>query len=334
MNYLLRATGVALALGALYWLLHGLDLPRFFSLLAQAHLPFVLLVPVAVLTEQWLRAWKWRQVMWDLCRIPTHHIFLATMAGYVPGLVIGFGTSVLTRCWLIARRSSERTTTLLAANAVDRLVDLLAFAVFVGLTGTLVSLPRSAAAFAPALRWSGAIIAVLAVLAFAPLLGLRHGHLRRLAPALRILPQSAARAVRSGLEGFALGITWPHSAPRRLAIVAMALLIKLIAATQYLWAGLAFGIRFEPGSYLFIMVFLGALVFVGFFVRIPGSSALASIFVLELLDVPKAQALAITLTVEASFMLTIAVIGGVVLAIEGVSFETLRTVARKSAQER
>ncbi len=334
LGYLLRAAGVALAIGALYWLLRGLDLSRFFALLVQAHLLFVLLVPTAILAEQWLRAWKWQQVMWDLHRISTHRIFRATMAGYVPGLVIGFGTSVLARCWLLARTSGGRTTTLLAANAVDRLIDLLAFAVFAGLAGALVVLPHPDFALARALRWSGAIIVILAAAAFALLLGLRRGHLRPLAPALRILPPSAARAVRRGLEGFALGITWPRSPPRRLVIIGTALFIKLIAATQYLWAGFAYGVHLEIGSYLFIMVFLGALVFGGFFVRIPGSGLLASMFVLELLGVPKAQALAITITVEGSFALTIAAIGGVALAIEGVSFDTLRTVVRKPAQER
>ncbi len=322
---ILQSAGGALAAGALVWLLRGIDLARFLALLAQASLPFVLLVPGSILLEQWLRAWKWRQVLWDLRRVPAWRLFRATMAGYIPGMLVGFGTSALARSWLVARRSAVPTGTVLATAAVDRFIDLLAFAVLTGLAAALVALPVPDSALLRGLRWSGVALAALGFVAFAGLTVVRRGGLQRLAT---ICPPRFRNALRRGLAELALGITWPRSRPRRAAIIAAALLVKAVAATQYLWAGLAFDVRLPIGNYLFLTALLGTLVLVGFFVRIPGSGLLASMFALELLGVPRAQALAITVTVVSSYMLTIVVAGGAALAGEGMSLATLRAAMR------
>jgi len=324
----LRVAGGAFAAGAFYWLLRGLDFARFFALLAQASVPLVLLVPASILLEQWLRAWKWRQVLWDLRQVPAWRLFQATMAGYIPGMLIGFGSSMLARSWLVARRSTAATSTVLATTAVDRFIDLLAFAVLVGLAAALVALPNSHAALLRALHWSGALLLALAFLAFAALSVARRGGLQRLSA---ICPRAIRNAVHGALADFALGITWPRSRLRRVAIIAAALLVKAVAATQYLWAGLAFDVRLAFGDYLFLTAFFGTLVVVAFFVRVPGSGLLASMFALEVLGVPKAQALAITVTVVSSYMLTVVIAGGAALISEGVSPARLRAALRTSA---
>lgn len=328
LNYGLRALGVVIALGAGYWLLHGLDFARLISVLGKARPGFLLLIPVAVLAEQWVRAWKWAQIVSVIHELPATWAFRALMAGYVPGLVIGFGTSALARSWLLARRSGSRTSTVLATSTVDRLIDAFAFAFFIGLAAIAVRLPSSQVLLTQALRWSGLLIAVVASLILMLLAGLRSDRRGRLAGVMRFLPSRVRIALQGALTGYAYGIVWPRSPLRRGAIVAAAVSIKLIAATQYLWAGLAFGVVLTPGDYLFIMVFLGTLVFLGFFVRLPGSGLIASLFVLELLGVSKAQALAMTLTVVAAFMLTIALGGGIALIREGVGLGQLLSRVR------
>ena len=325
-----RALGVAIALGAGYWLLHGLDFAHLASMLRRAQAGFLLLVPLSVLAEQWVRAWKWRQIVAATREVPTTWAFRALMAGYMPGLVVGFGTSALARSWLLARRIGSRTSTVLAASTVDRLIDAFAFAFFIGLAAVWARLPGSQLVLTQALRWSGLLIAALALLVMLLLLGLRRGRGARFAGVARSLPPRLRAWWEAALDGYAHGLAWPRSLPRRTGIVMAALLIKLLATTQYLWAGLAFGVILTPGDYLFIMVFLGTLVFLGFFVRVPGSGLIASLFALELLGVAKVQALAMTLTVVAAFMLTITLGGGIAVIREGIGVgQLLSHVNRK-----
>ncbi|MBI2961875.1 MAG: hypothetical protein HYY28_16320 [Betaproteobacteria bacterium] len=53
---------------ALAWVLRRLDLERFRADLAGADVRFILLVPLAIVAEQWVRAWKWRQLLHPLKR--------------------------------------------------------------------------------------------------------------------------------------------------------------------------------------------------------------------------------------------------------------------------
>ena len=70
------------------------------------------------------------------------------------------------------------------------------------------------------------------------------------------------------------------------------ILIKLIAITHLLWAGLAFGVMLDPADYVFLVVFLGFLIILTRLARIPGGFFFGAIFALDLLGVAEEQALA------------------------------------------
>ena len=67
--------------------------------------------------------------------------------------------------------------------------------------------------------------------------------------------------------------------------------IKLIALTHILWAGLAFGVVLRPADYVFLLVFLGFRIILTRFARILGGFFVGAIFALDLLGVPEEQAL-------------------------------------------
>ena len=71
--------------------------------------------------------------------------------------------------------------------------------------------------------------------------------------------------------------------------------MKVIAATHFLWAGLAVGIVLAPFDYLFLMVFAGFALVLARFVRVHGGFIIGSGFALQLLGVPDEQALAMIL---------------------------------------
>ena len=68
--------------------------------------------------------------------------------------------------------------------------------------------------------------------------------------------------------------------------------MKIVAASHFLWAGLAVGIVLSVVDYLFLMVFAGFALVLARFVRVPGGFVIGSGFALKLLGVPDEQALA------------------------------------------
>jgi len=71
--------------------------------------------------------------------------------------------------------------------------------------------------------------------------------------------------------------------------------MKIIAATHFLWAGLAVGIVLAPFDYLFLMVFAGFALVLARFIRVPGGFVIGSGFALKLLGVADEQALTMVL---------------------------------------
>lgn len=57
--------------------------------------------------------------------------------------------------------------------------------------------------------------------------------------------------MRRTATAFAEGISWPAETWRRVGVLLATLMIKLIAATHFLWAGLIFGVVLQPGSTYF-----------------------------------------------------------------------------------
>ena len=91
------------------------------------------------------------------------------------------------------------------------------------------------------------------------------------------------------------GIVWPRDRRRQIGAVLASVLMKIIAATHFLWAGLAVSIVLTPFDYLFLMVFAGFALVLARFIRVPGGFVIGSGFALKLLGIPDEQALAMIL---------------------------------------
>lgn len=72
------------------------------AILSQADWRVLLFLPVVIVAEQAVRAWKWRQLLWLLRRISTVYLLGAIMAGYLLATLIPFGFGTIARSWLIA----------------------------------------------------------------------------------------------------------------------------------------------------------------------------------------------------------------------------------------
>ena len=108
------------------------------------------------------------------------------------------------------------------------------------------------------------------------------------------------------------GVVWPRDATRRAAVFLGAIAAKLIAATHFVWAGLAVGVVLAPWDYIFLMVFSGFIMVLGRFVRIPGSFIFGAGFALQMLGVPPETAL---LMILFNYIMTILLVVGIGLIV-------------------
>lgn len=332
-NRWLAWAGAALGIAGLAWVLRGFDLQRFLATIAGADLRFVLLVPVVVLVEQLVRAWKWRQLLWPLRAVGTASLFGAIMAGYLLAVLIPFGFGTIARSWLVARRERLRLAAVLATVALDRLSDGVVFVALVPLALLGTAFPDPTGGVRAGLAWGGLSSFVLFAASIAAL-DLFRRQAARPGPLVgriaRRLPARAARPLARLAASFVEGVNWPGQPWRGAGIVAASVAIKLFATLQMAVAGLAFGVTLRPAEYLFVMVFLGFLAILGHFLRLAGGFVIGAVFALRLLGVPEEEALAMALVVQAANLLAVAGVGALALWSQGVALSEARRAARQA----
>lgn len=320
--------GALIGLGLLAWVVRRLDLNRFLATLATANFYYIALVPASLITEQLVRAWKWRQILVPLKLIGTLRLFGAVMAGYLIASVIPFGFGTVARSWIVSRHDGLKLPAVLATVGVDRITDGVVFACLVPIALLAVVFPDPTGGIRKGLILSGTGSFVLLVFVAVGLLIYKRrmrseGYL--VARLINRLPMRLSRPFQRLAIAFSDGIVWPQEMWRGAAIMLASVAIKLLAASHFLWAGLAFGVVLEPVQYVLVLVFLGFLIILGHFARVAGSFIIGGIFVLGLLKVPSEQALAMVLVVEASNMLTIAALGALSIWWQGIALTELKS---------
>ena len=328
--------GALIGVAALAWVLRGFDLNRFRAVVTSADLRFVLLVPIVVVVEQIVRGWKWRQLLWPLWSIGSIYLFSAVMAGYLLAIVVPFGVGTVARSWLVARRESLNFSTVLATVALDRLTDGIVFACLVPAAVLFVAVPDPGGVRA-GLIWGGAGSFILFIALLTGLAVYRRQSSDPAAWLIRLmgrLPSRLALPMQRLAASFAEGIIWPREMWRGGAIVLASVVMKLLAAMQFAGAGLALGIRLDPAEYLFLMVFLGFLVIVGQFARLAGGFIIGAVFALGLLGVPEEEAVAMSLIVQASNLLSVACVGAFALWLQGVALADVRASTDRAVNVR
>jgi len=314
---------------ALAWILHDLDYHRFFGAIASANLIYVILVPIAVIGEQWARALTWRQVLHVLKPVSTAGLFGMEMASYFANLMVP-GVSSLVRAWLVSRREELKVTAVLATVAIERLVGGIVVAALAPITLLMIETPDPAGPTQSALIGAAALSFTLFVALLCVLAGYRAmdraGWLARL---VRRLPTRLGTFVATLALAFAEGIVWPRERLRRLGLVLASIAMKVIAATQLMWAGLAFGVHLSFAEYLFLLASLSLLHAFSISARMLGGFTVGAVVALGLFEVPKEQALAMALVVQAGNLLTIAGLGGLFFWMQGIGPGDLRELWRR-----
>ncbi len=290
--------GAALAVVALFWLYQDLDLERFLSAIAAAELFWLVVLTAAILLEQLTRGWKWRQILYDLKPVSSVRLFGAILAGYGVAVLVPLGVSPLVRSWLIARLEGLRWASVLTTSAIERFLDGIVFALFAALVAFGGRIPDVDGDVRTGLAVAGGLnLLLFSAMLYVMFVG-RSPLDREDAPISRGIDWLAAKG-GAHLEGLRSairqGIVWPRERRRQIGAVLASVVMKIIATTHFLWAGLVVGIVLAPFDYLFLMIFAGFALVVARFVRVPGGFVIGSGFALKLLGVPDEKALAMIL---------------------------------------
>ncbi len=334
-----RWAALALGIALLAWVLRHVDVVRFLRIVAQAEPWPLLILPVAITAEQLVRAFKWRQLLQPLRPVRVWRLFGATMAGYLANLAAPVRVSPLVRAYLVARLEGLSTATLLATVSIDRLTDGLVFVGFTVLALVFAEFPDTTGALWTTLMWGGVVSFALFCVLIAALFAGRWWFSRPSAPPVLVglaawLPRSWREPVSGAVQRFFAGAVWPQGVGPPCLIVGSAIAIKLVAIGHFFWAGLAFGGALGPVDYLFLLGFLGFIVILTGTLRIVGGFTAGAVYVLQGLGVDVETALAMTLTVQAITMATVAATGSAALWIQGVRLSALLEVGGHDATGR
>ena len=333
-----RWAALALSILLLAWVLRDVDVVRFLRIVAKAEFWPLLILPVAIAAEQLVRAFKWRQLLQPLRMVRVWRLFGATMAGYLANMAAPVRVSPLVRAYLVARLEGLSTSTLLATISIDRLTDGLVFVGFTVLALVFAEFSDATGALWPTLMWGGVVSFVLFCVLMAGLFAGRRWFERPSAAPVLVgltawLPRTWREPVSGVVQRFFAGALWPQGIGLPCLIVGSAIAIKLLAIGHFFWVGLAFGVALGLVDYLFLMVFLGFIVILTGTLRIVGGFTAGAVYVLQGLGVDVETALAMTLTIQAITVATVAATGAAALWIQGVRLSTLLGVGGHDATE-
>ena len=307
--------GAALALLLVFMLYAGLNFDKFLFGLRSANPIWIIVLALTILLEQVLNGWKWRQILHDVKPVGTIRLTGALLAGYGANVLVPLGISPVVRAWIIARLEHLKMATVLTTTIISRFIDGVVFALFAGVLAVSGQVPKIDGNLELGLSVAGALnIAVFGVLLwvmfrFRNLFNTDEPMICRLFDWAATRMRGNGPRLRSDLCD---GVVWPRNGARRVAVFLGAIAAKLVAATHFVWAGLAIGIVLSPWDYIFLMVFSGFIMVLGRFVRIPGSFIFAAGFALQMLDVPPESAL---LMILFNYIMTIIIMVGIGLIV-------------------
>lgn len=333
---LLVSFGAILGIGGLLFVLRHFEWDRFLNVLSSANKLPLLLILLSIILEQVFRAIKWGQILFPLQKISTLRTFGAIMVGYLSNLIIPVRVSPLVRAWVISHLEKLKLSTILATIALDRIIDGFIFVTISLITIFLVSVPLQGQTIERGIFWGSIGTSILFILILLLLVDL-HDSLKR----KNKIPKWVSififnkwkDTIFSFITSFGHGIVFPKENWRRCSIIILSILMKLLAASQLAFAGMAFGVELDPIKYIFIMVFLGFLVILAGTIRLVGGYTTGTIFVLGAFGVDSETALSMGLIVQIMNMVTVVGTGILTLFIYGISFEELRNKGKALAKK-
>ena len=261
----------ALAVGLFAFFIRNADLSRVWTEMRAARVDMLLVGVLVTLAMYFVRAERWQYLLEPLGHTRFWIAFKTTVIGFAATTLLPARAGEVLRPYLLARHEGLPATATFATIIVERILDLAAVLILLGIY--LAGFGHDAAAAAPslyrAIALGGTIMCAVAFAVIAVMFAMA-GHPERLHGIVlgleRVLPERLARVVAGFTRTFAEGLAVVRR-PRRL-VLALAWSIALwLLIAAYTWVlARAFGIVFPfVGSFL-----LSAMLVVGVAIPTPG----------------------------------------------------------------
>jgi glycosyltransferase 2 family protein len=126
--------GVVISVAAVWFSMRGVSVPEVWRALSHSNLLLFGVVMALTLASFWIRALRWRSLLSVVPEPTVQSLYSATMIGFMANNMLPFRLGEFVRAWALARRERCSTTMVLATVIVERVVDMLALLVILGVT--------------------------------------------------------------------------------------------------------------------------------------------------------------------------------------------------------
>lgn len=321
----LRTLGVVgLAAALMAWVFRSTDPASVWSEIGRARADLILAAAAGVALAYVVRVKRWLLLLAPLGSVGFGSATRATVIGFAVSTVVPRLGEVV-RPWLLARREQLSTSAALATIVVERLLDVLAVILLLGLFLLAFSrqLPGADEQVLGALEAGGlaAAVGAGAVLALVCAAARRPHWAAALAARVeRLAPPGPGAAARRFITRFNAGLGAAGDAGRLLQAVLWSLLMwSLVGATAW-WGCLAFGIAVPPSAGLLLMALMALGVATPTPAGVGGFHAAVQVGLTAFYDVPMDAAVGAALVLHAATFAPVTVVGLAWMARDGISF--------------
>ncbi len=326
------AAGLALS-GLFLWLaLRGEDWGAIRASLANVDYTYVAaMFPVGLYTL-YVRSQRWQLLLEKVHRreVPLMPIYSASAIGFMANMVLPFRVGEIARPWLVSRNTGLPLTSTFASVVVERVLDLLALAIFgIGIVLTADTVPDSVTTMAQ-------LAAVIAVVMFGGafvVVAKRETILPILDNVWRHVPKIGPLVLRIEHE-FVDGMSSIADLPTLLTAVAWSLYVWLLVGVSFALGFPAMGMEVP-----FVHGGITVATIVALAVSVPSAPAFVGQFewgcklALEQIHrVPGSAAIAYSILVHTAQFFTQVILGVVFLAREGLSIRDLSNLKEEAGE--
>jgi uncharacterized protein (TIRG00374 family) len=326
-----------LAIALFAWFLSSANLAEVWTHVQTARVDFLVYAFVLMSATYWVRAIRWQHMLAPIGPTRFRTVFRSTIIGFAALGILPARAGDLLRPYLVARQENLSAPATFATIVMERVLDM--FTVLV-LLATFVWSASAAALISSSLLQPIKITASIALLATLVLLGAMWTlatHPERIGglvfTAARVLPRGAARKLARVASTFSSGFALARQ-PREMAIAVVWSFPLWIAYALEAWlVTKAFGIELPvAGAFL-----LQGLLVIGVAVPTPGGVGsfheAYRIGVTTFFGASDEAAVAAAIVLHAMSFFPVVLVGIVLMAQDGLSFGSLKTLASTAREK-
>ncbi len=208
----------------------------------------------------WIRAVRWRFFLRADRRVPTAHLFSATMIGFMTNNILPFRLGELVRPWVLARRERMSRSMLLATIVVERAIDMLTLLAIFGLALIVSPIAENTAA-GRMVQGGGRGLLLLSIVLTVVVVAVERNRGLALAP-LGVLPDGPRRRVAPLVDKFLDGFALFRDLGRLAQVFALSFAMFLCFAVALWIAGWSLGIALPwyAGLVMLVVTAIGIMV--------------------------------------------------------------------------